>query len=64
MEVHGRDGAALRSLPMAPRNAALTQLEVGAQKMTAVVRLADAPVLVGARLGARRERARSPLWGS
>ena len=27
VEVHGRDGAALRSLPHAPRNAALTQLE-------------------------------------
>ena len=42
----------------APRNTALTQLEVEAQKMAAVECLVGAPALAGARLGARRERVR------
>ena len=49
--------------PPAPRNTAITQLEVGAQKVVAVVRLADAPALAGARSGARRERIRAAAIG-
>jgi len=63
VEVHGRDASALRSLLPAPRNAGLAQLEVRAQKEVAAVRLVDAPELVGARLGARRERVRIPAVG-
>jgi len=63
VEVHGRDGAAFRSLLPAPRNAGLAQLEVRAQKEVAVVRLVDAPELVGSRLGARHERVRIAAVG-